>query len=59
MKIYEIKLRVKGDKSVWNVVHVRAKTIVAAIEKAVQKESKATGLELVCCSAVETAIELI
>jgi hypothetical protein len=59
VKIYEIKLRVRGDKGVWSVIYARDKSIEAAIENAIKKESKVTGLDLVCCFAAETDIELI
>lgn len=59
MKIFKITLRIRREKGIWCEVYARAKTIELAIEKAAQKESKASGLDLVCCAAVETDIELI
>lgn len=59
MKIFKITLRIRREKGIWCEVYTRAKTIELAIEKASQKESKASGLDLICCKAVETDIELI
>ena len=57
--IYEIKLKIRNENNVWCVVHVMAKTIEAAIKKALEKKAEETDLDLVCCYAAETEIELV
>lgn len=59
--IYKITLRVKHETGNWCTVYTEAKTITAAISKAIEKQTEIEGnkLELVCSSASETDIDLV
>jgi hypothetical protein len=59
VKIYKIALRIRGENGIWCEIHVRAKNITLAIEKAEKKVSKESGLDLVCFNATETDIEIV
>ena len=57
--IYEVKLKIWNESGIWCVVHVSAKSMEAAIKKALAKKVEETDLDLVCCYAAETEIELV